>query len=131
MVSVIDSSQCKLVHTDIKFTGFCQHPCRPEIIDFSHFHEFIKWNSPLCSNTPQISQYQILIKDTVEGHVRINNTNETIIEFECQNYCYFIVKAQFEDYSESHFSSCLDVSGQLLEIKGIYLHIYNLISGLV
>ena len=110
-----------------QFTAYLQRPCRPEIIDFSYIHEFINWNSPLCSNSPPISQYQILTKNNVGGYIEMNFTNETAFEFNCPFFCHFIIKALFQDNSESLFSTCLDVSGQLQEMKGACRHILIII----
>ena len=56
-------------------------------------------------------------------------TNKTTHQFDmvCQDSCYFIVKAQFEDNSESYFSNCLDVNNRLQETKGIQWLINSLL----
>lgn len=102
--------------------GICQRICHPEITDFSYTYHNINWNAPVCSNSPVISQYQLFFAYNSEGDERTYFTNETSFRFNldylnCSDICLFRVKAQFEDNTESHFSSCLKINDEIQEKK--------------
>ena len=71
----------------------------------------------------QVEHFQILFADISERTVQTYLTNQTTTRSSCDvtnsSACYFRVRAELDDSSLSSFySSCLQISDQLIERKG-------------